>query len=228
MGGSLHVESLAAFTPESVATFRGIRTNQWPRVYRERNEIQENSFKRMIEHGALKTNYGRKKIIGPDRHHQRKKQALDQALQATDQKLNKKAEQRKGQQEKVAESLDKGHGKRLEQRQHKLGVLEEEVNELQCKRDKLTEQAEALGPPGQRADRDFRKQTIMTFRTLLLENALSAFLAALGAILPSKISLESLLGLLFERSGARVETPTELVYWGEHHGVVVAKATSAR
>ena len=30
----------------------------------ERNEIQENSFKRMIDHGALNTNYGRKKIIG--------------------------------------------------------------------------------------------------------------------------------------------------------------------
>ncbi len=200
-----------------------LKPNQWPRVYRERNEIQENSFKRMIEHGALKTNYGRKKIIGPDRHHQRKKQALDQALQATDQKLNKKAEQRKGQQEKVAESLDKGHGKRLEQRQHKLGVLEKEVNELQCKRDKLTEQADALGAPGQRADRDFRKQTIMTFRTLLLENALGAFLAALGALLPSKISLESLLGLLFGRSGARVETPTELVYWVNSTGLSLPK-----
>ena len=44
---------------------------QWPRVYRERNEIQENSFKRMIDHGALNTNYGRKKIVGADRHQQR-------------------------------------------------------------------------------------------------------------------------------------------------------------
>ena len=44
----------------------------WPRVYRERNEIQEQSFKGMIDHGALDINYGRKTVIGPDRHHQRK------------------------------------------------------------------------------------------------------------------------------------------------------------
>ena len=28
----------------------------WPRVYRARTEVQENSFKRMIDHGALDTN----------------------------------------------------------------------------------------------------------------------------------------------------------------------------
>jgi hypothetical protein len=28
---------------------------EWPRLYRERNEIQENGFKRMIDHGALNT-----------------------------------------------------------------------------------------------------------------------------------------------------------------------------
>src|SRR6266571_8798822 len=37
---------------------------EWPRVYRARTERQENSFKRMIAHGALHTNYGRKKIVG--------------------------------------------------------------------------------------------------------------------------------------------------------------------
>lgn len=196
---------------------------QWPQVYRQRNEIQENSFKRMIEHGALNTNYGRKKIIGPDRHQQRKQEGLDQARQVTGQKLEHKAEQRNAQQGKVAESVAKGHAKRLEQRQRKLGVLEQEVNELQRKHDQLTAQAEALGPPGQRADRDFRKQTIMTFRTLLLENALGAFLTALCAMLPSKVSLESLLGLLFERSGARVETHTELVYWVSTAGLSLPK-----
>jgi len=36
-----------------------------------------------------------------------------------------------------------------------------------------------LGPAGQRADRDFRKQAIMTIRTLFLENMLRAFMAAL-------------------------------------------------
>ena len=48
-----------------------LEATAWPRVYRERNERQENSFKRMIDHGALNTNYGRKKIVGPDRHQQR-------------------------------------------------------------------------------------------------------------------------------------------------------------
>jgi len=32
-----------------------LEPTQWPRVYRERNEIQENGFKRMIDHGARKT-----------------------------------------------------------------------------------------------------------------------------------------------------------------------------
>lgn len=200
-----------------------VATNQWPPVYRERNEIQENSFKRMIEHGALNINYGRKKLIGPDRHQQRQQEALDQARQATAQKLDKKAEQLNAQQDKVAESVTNGHGKRLVQRQQRLGVLEQETNELQCQHDKLTAQAEALGPPGQRADRDFRKQTIMTFRTLLLANALGAFLAALGAILPGPVSLEALLGLLFERSGARFETSTELVYWVNTAGLSLPK-----
>lgn len=40
------------------------------------------------------------------------------------------------------------------------------------KRDHLSERLSALGPPGQRADRDVRKQTIMTMRTLLLEHFL--------------------------------------------------------
>ncbi len=37
-----------------------------PRVYRERTEMQENTFKRMSAHGALDINDGRKKIVGPD------------------------------------------------------------------------------------------------------------------------------------------------------------------
>ena len=53
----------------------------------------------------------------------------------------------------------------------------------------------------------------MTCRTLLLENALMAFMAALLAQLPSKVSLEGVLNLLFERSGACLETASEIVYW---------------
>ena len=40
---------------------------EWPRVYRERNAIQELSFKGMIDHGGLDINYGRKTVVGPDR-----------------------------------------------------------------------------------------------------------------------------------------------------------------
>lgn len=193
--------------------------NRWPSVYRARTEIQENQFKRMIEHGALNTNYGRKKLIGPDRHQQRKQDLLDQAREATAQKLDNKAEQLNAQQVKVAESVAKGHGQRLEQRQRTLEVLEQKVNELQHQHDQLAAQAEALGPPGQRADRDFRKQSIMTFRTLLLENTLNTFLSAVSALLSTTVSLGLLLSLLFERSGGRVETPSELFYWLNTEGL---------
>ena len=100
-----------------------LAATEWPRVYRERNEIQENSFKRMIDHGALNTNYGRKTIVGPDRHQQRAREKLDQSLVAAQQRLGKKAEALKMQQDKVAESEHKGHGKRLEQRQRALAVV---------------------------------------------------------------------------------------------------------
>jgi hypothetical protein len=40
-------------TPKVKAT---LEPTEWPRGYRERNERQANSFKRMIDHGALDTN----------------------------------------------------------------------------------------------------------------------------------------------------------------------------
>jgi hypothetical protein len=94
-----------------------------------------------------------------------------------------------------------------------LVVLAQELNDAKDKKDTLTEQVQALGPPGQRADRDFRKQTIMTIRTLLLENALMAFMVALCEHLPSQVSLDCILRILFERSGARMETASQVVYW---------------
>ena len=45
-------------------------------------------------------------------------------------------------------------------------LLEEERKDATGTQAKLFEQATTLGPAGQRADRDFRKQTIMTIRTL--------------------------------------------------------------
>src|SRR5882672_7439573 len=57
---------------------------------------------------------------------------------------------------------------------------------------KLAAQTSALGPPRERADRDFRKQTIMTVRTLLLENALMSFMAVLVGTLTMQVSLDCL------------------------------------
>jgi hypothetical protein len=190
-----------------------LEATAWPRVYRARNEIQEQSFKRMIAHGALDINYGRKRIIGPDRHQQRAHAKLDQALEATQKRLDKKAEALKAKQDQVAESESRGHGTRLGQRQRALAVLEKELKDAHHHHDCLAEQAQALGPPGERADRDFRKQTIMTIRTLLLENALRAFMVALLGAFQTKVSLETILHLLFERSGARMETNSQVVYW---------------
>jgi hypothetical protein len=192
---------------------------QWPQVYRERTEIQENSFKRMMAHGALDINYGRKKIVGPDRHQQRQRETLEASWQTAQQRVTKQVEALDEQQAKVQESEAKGHGKRLEQRQHALGRVEQALKDAEHHQAHLEAQVEALGPPKERADRDFRKQTIMTCRTLLLENALMAFMAALLAQMQSQVSLECVSSLLFERSGARLETVSEIVYWVNTTGV---------
>lgn len=189
-----------------------LEVSEWPRVYRERNAIQELNFKSMIDHGGLDINYGRKTIPGPDRHHQRKQEQLDASLESVDERVTKKAEALTQQQAKVAESEAKGHGRRLQQRQCKLVTVEQELKEAKAQQVKLAEQAATLGPAGQRADRDFRKQTIMTMRTLFLENMLRAFMAALLAVLQTKVSLQQVLELLFERSGSRMETPSQVVY----------------
>ena len=190
-----------------------LETTEWPRVYLERNEIQEHSFKRMIDHGALNTNYGRKKITGPDRHQQRVREQVEKSLKAAQKRVHKKAEERKAQQDKVVESESKGHGKRLEQRQRALVVVEKELKDAQHTHAQLTEQAVAIGPPRERADRDFRKQTIMTVRTLLLENALMAFMVVLCGRLQTKVSLDCILRILFERRGSRMATASQVVYW---------------
>ncbi len=190
-----------------------LEVREWPRVYRERNAIQELSFKSMIDHGGLDITHGRKTIMGPDRHHQRRQEQLEASLETAHERVDKKEEAVKSQQAKVAESEAKEHSRRLEQRQGKLVTLEHDLKDAQGKQAKLSEQAATLGPAGQRADRDFRKQTIMTIRTLFLENMLRAFLAALLSTLPIQVSLEQVLSLLFERRGARMETPSQVVYW---------------
>jgi len=198
-----------------------LEVTEWPRVYRARNEMQEQSFKRMIDHGALDINYGRKRIVGPDRHQQRTRAKLEQALEASQKRVAKKTEARKAKQDQVAESELKGHGTRLAQRQHAFAVLDKELEDAHHTQDHLAEQVQALGPTRERADRDFRKQTIMTVRTLLLENALRAFMIALLGLLQTKVSLEMILHLLFERSGARMETNSQVVYWVNTAGLSV-------
>ncbi len=185
----------------------------WPSVYRQRTETQENSFKRMKAHGALDVNYGIKKIVGPDRHQQRAIKKCDEAQAKAEQKVTTKQDALTRQHAKVAESQDKGHTTRLEQRQRRLGELEQDLQKATQKQDQIATQREALGVPKQRADRDMRKQLIMMIRTLLLENALMAFLAALCAHLKDSITLECLLTLVFERSGTCLETQTECLYW---------------
>ena len=191
-------------------------------MYRERNAIQELSFKSMIDHGGLDINHGRKTIMGPDRHHQRKQEQLEASLETAHERVAKKQEAVENQRAKVAESEAKGHGRRLEQRQGTLVTLEHEIKDATGHQAQLAAQAATLGPAGQRADRDFRKQTIMTIRTLLLENMLRAFLAALLATLHRQVSLEQVLSLLFERRGARMETPSQVVYWVNTAGLSLA------
>ena len=138
---------------------------------------------------------------------------LDQALVIADTRVDKRAEALKAQQAKVAECKHHGHGKRLAQRQRALVLMEKALQDAQAQQATRTEQASALGRPRERADRDFRKQTIMTMRTLLLENALTAYMAGLLGHVNVKVSLDCLLKILFERSGARMETDFQVVYW---------------
>ena len=204
-------KTLVSWGPPQVKA--ALEPTAWPQVSRERSELQENRCKRMMDHGALNTNYGRKKIVAPDRHQQRQKEQRNQALEAAQQRVAKKAKALKGQQAKVAESEAQGHGKRLAQRQRTFAVLDKALKDEQHQHARLAEQASALGPPGKRADRDFRKQTIRTIRTLLLENALRTFMVVLLGALQTKVSLEGVLSLLFARSGARMETDSQIIYW---------------
>lgn len=199
-----------------------LEASQWPRVYRARNEIQELRFKGMIEHGALNINYGRKTITGLDRHHQRREEELERTLEAARVRMDKKSLVLAAQREKVMESESKGHSKRLLQRESRIAAMEQELQDATARQTKCSEQVSALGPTGQRADRDFRKQTIMTIRTLFLENLLMAFMAVLLGTLSIKVSLQQVLGLLFERSGSRTETSSEIFYQLNTSGLSLA------
>lgn len=185
----------------------------WPELYRSRTELQENAFKRMIDHGALDINVGRKTLLGPDRHQQRAEAKVRDSLEAAKQKVAKNRLELEVKREQVAQSEAQGHGKRLEQRQRAASELEDKLREVQQHEAHLQEQVDGFEAPKARADRDFRKQTIMTIRTLFLENLLQSFMSVLLSVLPKQVSLEQILKLLFERSGSRMERDKTVVYW---------------
>ncbi len=200
-----------------------LEAHQWPEVYRARTEIQENACKRMIEHGALDINAGRKTLLGPDRHQQRAEAQVRASRETAQGRVEKKSQALEAKREQVAESEAKRHGTRLEQRQRAAAALEHERSEAQQHEARLQEQVSAFDAPKERADRDFRQQTIMTIRTLFLENLLGAFMGALLAVLPQKVSLEQVLKLLCERSGSRIERDQEIMYWVNTTGLSRAK-----
>lgn len=196
-----------------------VEAQEGPRVYRERPEIQEHRCKDMLDHGALHINYGRKKILGAARHQQRKQAQLTPSLATAHKRVDKTAAALQAQQDKVAESASNGHGKRLEQRRRTWLTLEQACKEAQAPQAKCAEQAATLGPAGQRADRDFRKQTVMTIRPLLRENWLRACMGALVATRCTKGSVSQVVSLLVERSGSRMETPSQVFSWVNSAGL---------
>ena len=189
-----------------------VEPSQWPAIYSQRTEVQENCFKRMIDHGALNVNYGIKKIEGPDRHRERAVEKLEEKKKKALKKLEKKEGMAEEQREKVEESEEKNHGKRLDQRRRRLVEMEKEAKEAKKKEEELRKKAASQGPVGERSDRDFRKQKIMTFRTLFLENALLAFVWALATQIGVKMGSATLTQLFFRRSGDRLETVDEIIY----------------
>ena len=141
----------------------------WPEIYRRRTEVQENSFKRMKAHGALDVNSDEDNI-SEDRHQARKKEKLEESSAAIRGKIEKKESGIALQEGKVGESKEKGHGKRLSQRENKLAELRGELDGLNRKakcggggRSRRSD-LEARGPTG-----TFANRHVMTFRTLLLE-----------------------------------------------------------
>jgi hypothetical protein len=169
-----------------------LEATAWPRVSRGRNAMQAHSCKRMRDHGARKTHEGRKTIVGPDRQQQRAREQRAQSLRTAQPRVDKQAAAVQAHQDKVAESESAGQGTRLAQRQRAVGEVAKARQVAQHHQAPLREHASASGPPTQWADRAFRTQTIMTWRTLRLDNALMACMVVLGGPLQTKGSLACL------------------------------------
>lgn len=185
---------------------------RWPEIYSERTEIQENSFKRMKNHGALEINYGTKKIWGPDRHQQRINEELTSKLEVNQAQKKTQEESISEQKLKIEQSSCKNHPKLLPSRQKKLEKLETKLGEIELKGQEIQSRIAQNGQPRQRADRDFRKQLVMTIRTLCLENCLIGFFSVIVQNTNSEIGLDNFIDLFFNRSGAYYETCSKISY----------------
>jgi hypothetical protein len=115
-------------TPQLKAT---VAVSQGPQRYRERTERQENSGKRLLDHGALATNYGRTKSVGPDRQQQRKREDLGASCATAQPRVANTVEALREQQAKGAEATVTGHGTRLAQRQQALLRVAQALEEAQ-------------------------------------------------------------------------------------------------
>ena len=182
-------------------------------LYRRRSELQENSFKRMQAHGALNTNFGVKKVWGLDRAHQRKIKELDKKIKNEANRLHKLEAKIDEQVYKVEESIAREHGRLFDRRIKKLENLEDQEDEIKAKISNLEKLKQQLGEPISRSDRDFRKQTIMSFRTLWIENALKDFVSLLTKSMEIPVDIEIVIALFFYRRGIMVESDDKITYW---------------
>lgn len=192
---------------------RGFTAEEFISLYHRRTEIQENSIKDMIAHGALDINYGRKKIQGPDRHHQRKVNDLKAKIETARSKFYAICDKISDQIAKLCRSIGKNRTERVNKQNERLQALMEQRDSIDKDIDDLNRQIIKLGPTPNRADRDFRKQEVMTYRSLWLENELKEFQKMLA--LPNPVDIETLLQLFFFRPCAFVENDSEIrVHFG--------------
>lgn len=189
-----------------------LTAEQLVKLYRSRTEIQENSIKDMISHGALDVNYGRKTFFAPDRTHQRKIDKIDEKIEKRQAKLEKTRQDIVEQDRKVTQSILRGHQALLETRRNKLAEYRKKEQEIKKQIAEVEKKKEELGAPGQRQDRDLRKQLIMASRTARLENQLKSFGALISRNLDEPVDIETILALFFRRSAVEVETHDMILY----------------
>lgn len=198
---------------------RKMTAKQIVQKYRLRADVQENSIKHLVAHQAFNTNFGTKTTFSQDRTYQRKLDKLNLQISKLQARENKASQQIEFQHQKISQSVISGHQKRLDQRLQKLTQLEQHKNALSDTIDQFKQALSDLGQPSVRLDRDFRKQNIMSFRSLFIHNQLLAFFALVCAFLSQPISITVFIELFLYRSGFLVENDSEIVYWLETDGL---------